>query len=183
MPHSGTTSSGPGVPSAVRLRRFLAWRAWVVVATVGARGLLAGAEAPAAKPAAPAPNSNAACLECHSDPDLFMKQAGHKVSLFVDEKIGARSAHQTLDCIDCHEKYDGDSSPHRKPSTTVDCASCHENTAKKHAFHPRLAQQPVPAGDDTNCTACHGKHEVAALKSPAFPFKDGPEAAACGRCH
>src|SRR5438874_871943 len=62
-----------------------------------------------AKPAAPVPNSNAACLECHSDPQLAMKQDGRKLALFVDEKIAAQSAHRSLDCTDCHEKFDGDS--------------------------------------------------------------------------
>jgi cytochrome b subunit of formate dehydrogenase len=65
----------------------------------------------------------------------------------------------------------------------VDCASCHADTAKKHAFHPRLAQSPVPVGTDTSCVTCHGKHDVAAVKTPAFAFNDGPQAAACGQCH
>ncbi len=136
-----------------------------------------------AKPAAPAPNSSAACLECHSDKDLSTKKAGQKVSLFVDEKISAQSVHRSLDCIDCHEKFDAESTPHRKPMVAVDCASCHEDTAKKHAFHPRLAQQPIPAGADTACTSCHGKHDIASVKSAAFAFNDGPQVDACGKCH
>ena len=145
---------------------------------------LTGAEpAAAAKPATPAPNSSASCLECHSDHDLSMKQAGRKVSLFVDEKVAAKSAHRSLDCTDCHEKFDGESTPHRQPMVAVDCASCHENIAKKHAFHPRLAQSPVPAGGDTSCKSCHGTHGVAAVKSAAFAFNDGPQANACGQCH
>ena len=143
---------------------------------------LTGAE-PAAAAATPAPNSSASCLECHSDNALSMKKAGRKVSLFVDEKTVAKSAHHSLDCTDCHEKFDGESSPHRKPMVAVDCASCHEGTAKKHAFHPRLAQSPVPAGGDTSCTNCHGTHDVAAVKSQAFAFNDGAQADACGKCH
>jgi len=112
-----------------------------------------------------------------------MRKAGRKVSLFVDNKIVAKSAHSSLDCTDCHEKFDGDSTPHRKPMVAVDCASCHEDTAKRHAFHPRLAQSPRPAGDDTACTACHGTHAIAPVKSAAFAFNDGPQADACGKCH
>src|SRR6187551_2926065 len=58
-----------------------------------------------AKPAAataapaPAPNSTASCLECHSDPDLFLKRDGKKISLFLDDKIPAASAHTSLECI------------------------------------------------------------------------------------
>jgi cytochrome b subunit of formate dehydrogenase len=140
-----------------------------------------GAEA--AKPAAPAANSTAACLECHSDTTLSTKKGGQKVSLFFDEKSAAKSVHRSLDCTDCHEKFDGDSTPHRKPMVAVDCRSCHEDTGKKHAFHPRLAQQPAAVGDDTGCVACHGKHDIAAVKSTAFSFNDGPQADSCGKCH
>ncbi len=116
------------------------------------------------KPAAPAPTASTACLACHSDDN-------------------AKSVHRALECADCHEKYDGDALPHRSPMVPVDCTSCHDATAKKHAFHPRLAQQPVPAGKDTSCVGCHGTHATAAVKSPAFAFNDGPQAKACGECH
>ena len=134
------------------------------------------------KPSAPAPNSTASCLECHSDEKLTMKKAGQKLLLFIDEKVTAKSAHRSLECIDCHEKFDGESSPHLKPMVSVDCVSCHENTAKKHAFHPRIALTPMPAGEDTSCTGCHGKHDTAGIKSAAFVFKSA-QIAACGKCH
>jgi len=156
-------------------------------AGLGAAEAPKAAKAPpaAVAPAAPvpAPNSDASCLECHSDTDLFMKKGATKISLFIDEKIGARSAHRSLDCIDCHEKYDGEATPHRKPQVPVDCFSCHEDTAKKHKFHPRLALPEIPAGEDTNCVACHGKHDVAAVKQPVFAFANGPQPQACGKCH
>ncbi len=155
----------------------------VRLALVAALTLSALLAAESAKPAAPAPNSTAACLECHADHTLTMTKAGRKVALFVDQATAEKSAHRSLECIDCHEKFDGDSSPHRTPLIAVDCVSCHEDTAKKHAFHPRLATQPVPLGEDTSCVACHGKHDVAAVKSAAFAFNDGPQADSCGRCH
>src|SRR4051794_29428667 len=91
--------------------------AWIVFSTAVAHAQVT----PAEKPAAPAPNSTAACLECHSDRDLSMRKSGAKVSLFVDEKTVPQSAHRSLDCVDCHEKFDGDSTPHRKPMIAVDC--------------------------------------------------------------
>jgi cytochrome b subunit of formate dehydrogenase len=163
-----------------------------LLALVGGVGLIA-AEAAAAKaspaptaaaPAAAAPNSTASCLECHSDNELTMKKDGKKLLLFVDEKVTGASAHKGLECIDCHEKFDGEKTPHLKPMVAVDCVSCHEDTGKKkHAFHPRLALATVPAGEDTNCVACHGKHDVAAVKAPVFPFANGAQPAACGKCH
>ena len=130
-----------------------------------------GVKAEAAAPAAPAakPNSTAACLECHSDNELTMKKGDKKLSLFIDAKMVNASAHKSLECIDCHEKFDGDATPHRKPMVPVDCVGCHEDTGKKkHGFHPRLALAEVPKAEDTSCVGCHGKHDVAPVKSTAF---------------
>jgi formate dehydrogenase gamma subunit len=112
-----------------------------------------------------------------------MSKAGQTLSLFVDENAAAASVHRSLDCIDCHEDFDGDAFPHKSPMTLVDCAGCHEGLGRTHAFHPRLAGEEVPAGEDTSCVGCHGKHEVAAVNSPLFPFANGPQPQACGKCH
>jgi cytochrome b subunit of formate dehydrogenase len=153
--------------------------AWLLLAVLS-HGF--AAEAPKPAETKPAPNSSASCLECHSDETLSMKKGGKKLLLFVDEKIVAKSAHRSLECIDCHEKFDGDSSPHLKPMVSVDCVSCHEDTAKKHAFHPRIALNPMPAGEDTTCVGCHGKHDTAPIKSATFAFK-ATQVASCGQCH
>jgi cytochrome b subunit of formate dehydrogenase len=145
--------------------------------------LCPAAEPGVAEPAAPAANSNASCLECHSDSELSMRKEGRKLSLFVDEGVLAGSVHRTLDCIDCHEDFDGDATPHRKPMVSVDCISCHEDTGKKHLFHPRLMLAEIPRADDTSCTTCHGTHAVAAVKSAASPFASALQPQACGKCH
>ena len=116
------------------------------------------------KPKSAGAASSSVCVNCHNDEN-------------------AQSVHRALECADCHENIDADAMPHRPKVVAVDCASCHENTAKKHAFHPRLAQSPVPAGTDTSCVPCHGKHDIAPVKTPAFAFNDGPQADACGKCH
>ena len=149
---------------------------WLAVA------LARAADAPAAA-ATPAPNSDASCLECHSDDQLSMKKGGQKVSLFVEPKMLGQSAHSSLACIDCHEGFNADNSPHKKPMTPVDCGSCHEKIEQKHLFHPRLALSPRPVGKDTSCTACHGTHAVAAVKSADFPFARAKQAESCGQCH
>jgi cytochrome b subunit of formate dehydrogenase len=162
----------------------LRWWALLLALLAFSSRMLNGAEPVAvAKSATPAPNSTAACLECHRDHGLSMKKAGQTVSLFVDEKVFAKSAHSSLDCTDCHEKFDGNSIPHRTPMVAVDCTSCHDDTGKKHPFHPRLVQMPLPAGQDTSCTTCHGTHGVVPVKQPAFPFADGSQPNACGQCH
>ncbi|MDO8631821.1 MAG: hypothetical protein Q7R41_15145, partial [Phycisphaerales bacterium] len=116
-------------------------------AAIAAEPAVPVGKAAATAAAAPKPNSTAACMECHSDTELFVRRDGKKISLFLDEKIPAASAHKSLECIDCHEGFDGDQTPHRKPLVPVDCVGCHEDTGKKkHAFHPRLALAEIPQG-------------------------------------
>ncbi len=126
---------------------------------------------------------NDSCLECHSDETLTAKRGNEKVSLHFDAKLAAASVHHALDCADCHEKYDGDSIPHRAQPAKVDCASCHEKLGRSHVFHPRLGLAEIPTGRDTNCIACHGTRGILAIKSPASPFKDGAQITTCGKCH
>ena len=131
----------------------------------------------------PPPNASAACLECHSDPKLTMKKVGRVVALFADQTTLARSAHNSLECTDCHAGFDAESIPHQAPLKSVDCASCHKEPGRTHVFHLHLAGLPLPKGDDTECTACHGTHAVARVKSAAFPFTPAQQAESCGRCH
>jgi cytochrome b subunit of formate dehydrogenase len=112
-----------------------------------------------------------------------MKKNGVKIDLFVNPKPMAQSAHKSLNCIDCHEDYDGEATPHHKPMVPVDCFGCHEDTGKKHGFHGRMLRVPRPEGEDTGCVSCHGKHEVAAVKSVSFPFTSRAQSDACGKCH
>lgn len=158
----------------------------MVAVAVTVAGALRAADASVKEgpvPPPPPPNSDAACLDCHSDPELAMKKAGRRLSLFLDASAAARSAHRALNCIDCHEDFDGEAMPHRTPMLAVDCAACHERLGKSHAFHPRLSQAEIPQGEDTACVACHGTHDIAAVKKPAFAFFNGPQADACGKCH
>ncbi len=155
---------------------------WPAVVCLLAAGPLRGAPETAAA-SAPPPHASAACLECHSDQKLRMKKAGRMVLLFVDQAALAKSAHGSLDCTDCHQDFDAENIPHQSPLKPVDCTACHDDTGRKHAFHPRLAHSPIPAGEDTNCTACHGTHAIAEVKSATSPFTHARQAESCGRCH
>jgi cytochrome b subunit of formate dehydrogenase len=135
------------------------------------------------EPAAPAANSSASCLACHSDQTLTMRKQKREVPLFVDQARFVKSAHSALDCIDCHEGFDGDAMPHKKPMVPVNCASCHEDTAKKHAFHAKSASSSAQALQALACKDCHGTHEVATVRSPEFPFAAKRQTEGCGQCH
>ena len=156
-------------------------RRWIALAG-GAIALAAGLRAADSLRAEAAPQA-AACLECHDDRTLTTKRGGRVVPLYVDRAVLAASVHRSLDCADCHEGFDPEAVPHKRPLTPVDCASCHDDAGRKHTFHPRLAGRQAPAGDDTACATCHGTHAVAAIKSPDAPFARPRQAAACGRCH
>lgn len=131
----------------------------------------------------PAPNSDASCFECHNDPALTMKKGGRKISLSVDTAVLPKSAHSSLSCIDCHEGFDDQATPHKKPMTSVDCVSCHDQLAKTHRFHLRLAQAPIPTGQDTDCIACHKTHDTVRVSSPEFVYARARQTNACGECH
>jgi cytochrome b subunit of formate dehydrogenase len=139
------------------------------------------AESAASK--SPSGPTTANCMECHSDATLSFDREGKKVSLFVDQKAAAQSVHKSLECVDCHEKFDPDATPHRKPMVRVDCTSCHDDAGKKHGFHSRLGAKDIPVGRDTDCAGCHGTHSIAAVKSLTFAFADGAQPDSCGNCH
>ena len=184
-PSSSGSKSGNLAPvraEPVLPRQRVTTRMFIVLGCFSLRLALA-ADAPVEKTKGSAANSTAACLECHSDATLKTKQAGRLVSLFADQTLLAKSAHRSLECIDCHEGFDVEKLPHQTPQKPVDCAACHENTARKHSFHPRLALSPVPTGDDTTCAACHGTHAVAGLTAADFPFARAQQTETCGRCH
>ena len=171
----------PFLPHRIRILR------WGAVLWLGAVGLAAGSlravEGKPAPAAAPAPNSRAACLECHRDEKLQTKKAGRMVPLFVNEASFAKSVHRTLDCTDCHEGFDGESSPHKKPLTTVDCGSCHEKEAKQYATSIHGMSHAMGASGAATCTSCHGAHEIVPVNqidSPVFKL-NLPQT--CATCH
>jgi len=157
---------------------------WWLCASAGL-GATAGKQPniPDKEVAAPAAGLSASCLECHSDQTLTMRKQKRDVSLFVDTGKLAKSAHSALECVDCHEGFDGEAVPHKKPMVPVNCASCHEDLAKKHTFHANLSGGGAAATSDLACSVCHGTHEVAAIRSSEFTFSAKRQAASCGQCH
>jgi cytochrome b subunit of formate dehydrogenase len=128
---------------------------------------------------------NATCLECHLDEELTLWRGDKEVSLFVPEDAVARSVHSAWDCIDCHEGYDPDATPHREAPRQVDCLACHEDfDPATHQFHPQLAQATFPfESPETNCVSCHGSHDIKAVKDEAFAFASKRSVESCGACH
>jgi cytochrome b subunit of formate dehydrogenase/ribosomal protein S27AE len=169
-------ASAAAFPSAARTRTAF----WVGVA-LALGSVLSPSPASAAEAEELSPS--ASCIECHQDSTLVMQKEGRPLSLHVTTAEVERSVHGAFDCTDCHEGLDVDAIPHATPMPRVDCLSCHEKTAAKHPFHARLALDPVPTGQDTDCTACHGSHGVTPVADSTFAFLRTRQADACGRCH
>ena len=123
--------------------------------------------------------SDARCLECHGAP---VKRAGGPPLPAVSGEQMAASLHGKahIACVDCHvDLADQDPRHHPQQIASVACASCHEGEPAKHGFHPQMAAKP----DQVTCQECHGGHEMAATKDPAFKFSRANQTAACGACH
>ncbi len=128
---------------------------------------------------------DADCLKCHADPEVARRDAPALATFLVDAQQVADSAHGSWECIDCHDAIDAEASPHRaaEERTPVDCFSCHDPVGESHRFHPRLALEELPEGEDTRCTACHGGHDTVAVKDTAFAFRRNNQVTACAACH
>jgi len=124
---------------------------------------------------------NDECMDCHEAEFKAPKKGEPKVWIGVKPENYAASVHGKLDCVECHTSIT--EAPHDSKLPAVSCVGCHENTAAKHAFHPRLALNPVPAGKDTDCKACHGTHETVGAKHADFAFTATRQTKACGQCH
>lgn len=127
--------------------------------------------------------SNNDCLLCHDDPGFKAAIKGKTVSLHLNQKVFSGSVHGSLDCVDCHTKYDADDIPHRKEYSKVNCGECHSDVQK--LYIDCLHGQAKAKGDPLAplCQDCHGSHNI-------LPVKDHNSAVAplkipylCGKCH
>ena len=155
------------------------WIALVVMALAGIGAGQIRAEATGVRTPPAVPNDE--CMDCHEAEFKAPKKGEPKVWIGVKPEAYAASVHGKLDCVECHTTIT--EAPHDSKLPAVSCLACHEDTAAKHAFHPRLALNPVPAGQDTDCKACHGTHETVGAKHADFTFTATRQTKSCGQCH
>ncbi len=126
---------------------------------------------------------NSECLACHEDKTLSTQRGGRTVSLFVDPKRFAGSAHKDLSCTSCHAALEGKDLPHATPVAKVDCGTCHSQEAEQHA--KSLHGRAVARGDALapRCVTCHGNHDILPVKDPRSTVAPLKVPLVCGKCH
>ncbi len=130
-----------------------------------------------------AAQENDDCLMCHADPDLVGERAGAEISVYVDAKVYAGSAHAGLECVMCHQDLAGEELPHGDEPARVDCSPCHDRQAAEHdhSLHGRAARR----GDELapSCATCHGTHGIRSHNDPGSPTALLNIPQLCGKCH
>lgn len=124
----------------------------------------------------------AECLVCHGDKGLTTTDSTRKeISLFVDQKIFAKSIHADLGCNGCHQGVLAE--PHASPPGPVNCSNCHQNEMRlyQEGFHGRKRQEGLKNAPD--CKDCHSYHSIRSSDDPEADTYRGNQPRMCSKCH
>ncbi len=139
---------------------------------------------------------NSACLACHDQPGMTRTLPnGEILPLTIDQTHFSASAHQGLNCTDCHKNISDFPHPELKAQNLRDfslqmyttCEQCH---ATQYNQTLDSVHQKALAGGNTKaaiCTDCHNPHSQTKL-TDAATGKILPEVRVaipqvCARCH
>lgn len=120
--------------------------------------------------------TNDECMVCHSDRTLSTTKRGKVISLYVEEKRYAGSAHGELSCVSCHENYRPDELPHVPKAGRVDCRKCHsgeEFRGFESSVHGKVG----------TCTSCHTTHAIERITNGTISVRKQHAEVMCSRCH
>ena len=127
--------------------------------------------------------SDADCLGCHADASLSMERKGKTVSLAVNGKAFAASAHAGIGCVSCHEGFDPTELPHARRIKPVNCFSCHESDAVKSYSHSIHGTPDKEGAHAARCVDCHTTHAIRPVSSLEPLQKKAFAESMCSRCH
>lgn len=103
-------------------------------------------------------------------------------SLTVTMTTLGGSAHNGLECVDCHADLDGfEDFPHDEKLAAVNCGSCHADEAEVYQWHGRV--KVGEGADIPTCADCHGKHDVLHSSDKNSHVNPLNLPRTCGRCH
>ncbi|HJW85000.1 MAG TPA: hypothetical protein VJ754_11905, partial [Anaerolineae bacterium] len=120
----------------------------------------------------------AACLGCHSNPDLTKTlDNGEVLGLTIDGNEHARSVHgqANLTCVQCHTNIQGFPHPEFKAADRRDaalqlysaCQACHADQYQKANDSVHSRALVANKREAAICTDCHSAHSVRRLTNPA----------------
>jgi predicted CXXCH cytochrome family protein len=162
---------------------------WLLACTAALLVLFFFVQDAAATPFAQSGDDNAACVSCHSSPDLKVQlPSGEDLSLYVNPDTFAASVHgqQGQRCTDCHTNISGFPHPplfarDRRDFSLGLYTTCRQCHMKQYQDTLDSVHAYILAGGDRNapvCTDCHGYHDVT---PPHQPRSRIPKT--CAKCH
>ena len=145
--------------------------------------LLAACAALLALPGTLAAQTAADCLGCHGEASLSTTRKGKTVSLGVDARKFASSAHGQLECVACHQNFNPAVLPHARSITPVDCQTCHSD--EKYAQYQQSIHATVQKGGKlaATCADCHSAHEIRVLSGAPPALRKAYAEIVCAKCH
>lgn len=132
------------------------------------------------------PPKNEDCLLCHGQPDLeAVTPRGKTLKLYMPPDALKGSAHETLNCVDCHTGAKSfDEVPHWSAPAKPACGDCHADVLEsylKSDIHGQGFQEKNPRAP--YCNGCHSGHRILPLTSPDSAMSRQNQPDTCGFCH
>lgn len=130
--------------------------------------------------------TNEDCLSCHSMEGIeAVTERGKNLKLFVSPDALKGSAHEHLNCIDCHTGAKTfDDAPHSDKPLEIACTVCHESIYQayiKTDVHGRAHKAKNKMAPE--CHGCHGGHDILPLSNPQSRMSRQNQPETCGKCH
>lgn len=114
-----------------------------------------------------APAKSGDCLGCHD-------RSARPGAKALDMARYAESAHQKLDCVDCHTDAKGVSC--KTGLAPAKCTSCHEKESARF-------EAGVHGKAKVACADCHGTHDTLSKKDARSSVYPAEQPKTCAKCH
>ncbi len=127
---------------------------------------------------------DSACMDCHSDKDLYKtNSAGKGVLLYVDQERIRASVHRTNSCASCHADITENHPDDEVAAKPVHCARCHEAQSETYGASAHGLALANGQLDSATCKDCHDSHSILRPTSAESPLHFSRLAETCGGCH
>ncbi len=148
------------------------------------------------------PIAQAACIQCHNEIYLQVKQSVHGKNIFEKRENDAAL------CLDCHgspheivsisdplNKSENTPSPVTYGQIVTTCGRCHEkkSVSLKYGFSTQIIKRYNESFHGKKyhlggknlpvCTTCHGWHDIRSHNDPEATVYGENKIALCGQCH